>query len=70
MTEPDYGPRSNDPLTCLIETVGHSIDALNQLIQDLPAGQTKDIATESIAKAFYQMTGVANATGKKPQSFS
>jgi len=54
----------------LIETVAHLTEALNLVVQDLPVGSKKDAAVQEITKAYYQLGGVAKATGIMPQALS
>ena len=70
MTDSTNTPRSTDPLTCLIETVAHLTEALNLVVQDLPVGSKKNAAVQEITKAYYQLGGVAKATGIMPQALS
>jgi hypothetical protein len=70
MTDSTNAPRSTDPLTCLIETVAHLTEALNLAVQDLPAGSAKEAAVQEMVKAYYQLGGVAKATGIIPQAVS
>lgn len=70
MTYSDDAQRSDDPLSCLIETVAHMLEALTSVLQDLPAGPSKDSAATEIGKAYRQLGGVVKATDIKPRAFS
>jgi hypothetical protein len=70
MTDSGDAQRSDDPLTCLTETVAHILEALSSMLQDLPAGPSRDSAATEIGKAYRQMGGVVKATDAMPQAFS